>query len=101
MNQEDREWHLDKKVPIVIVGAILIQTFGVGWFFSNLSSRVAALELASPQAIIEFQKLEGARETTNIAVARIETKTDSLLSLARRLDARATHAPLLTDPSER
>lgn len=90
---EDTAWHLDKKVPIAMVLTIVGQTFGLGWYASSISSRVSALEQASPAAVSEFTKLETARENTNIAVARIETKMDSLLSIARRLDTRSGRAP--------
>lgn len=89
-DDDTRAWHLDKKVPIALVLAIVGQTFGLGWYASSISFRVSALEQASPTALSEFSKLENAREATNIAVARIETKMDSLLSIARRLDTKAT-----------
>ena len=39
MTAEHREpWHLDKRVPVVIVGAILAQTFGFGWWASQSMS---------------------------------------------------------------
>jgi len=38
---DDDQWHLDKKVPISIIGAILIQTFGIGWWISGLTADVA------------------------------------------------------------
>lgn len=89
-DDDTRAWHLDKKVPIALVLAIVGQTFGLGWYASSISYRVSALEMASPAAVSEFTKLETARENTNVAVARIETKMDSLLSIARRLDTKAT-----------
>lgn len=86
---DERAWHLDKKVPIAIILTIMAQTFGLGWYASSISSRVTALEQASPTALAEFSKLETAREAANLSIARIETKMDSLLSIARRLDTKA------------
>lgn len=40
----DSRWHLDKKVPISIIGAILFQFAGGLWFISKLDARIAALE---------------------------------------------------------
>lgn len=41
----DRQpWHLDKRVPLALIGAILIQTGGAFWFASSLNERVASLE---------------------------------------------------------
>lgn len=39
-------WHLDKKVPISIIVAILIQFGGGLWFVSRLDARIIALEAA-------------------------------------------------------
>lgn len=38
-------WHLDKRVPLVLIGAIIAQTFGLGWWASSISSRVDQIEL--------------------------------------------------------
>jgi len=37
-------WHLDKRVPVALLLAILVQTFGMGWWASSISERVASLE---------------------------------------------------------
>lgn len=40
----DSRWHLDKKVPISIIGVLLFQFAGGIWFISKLDARIAALE---------------------------------------------------------
>ena len=40
----ENSWHLDKKVPIAIIFAILMQTVGIVWWASQMDSRVAHLE---------------------------------------------------------
>jgi hypothetical protein len=40
----DTRWHLDKKVPIALIGAILIQTGTFIWFMAHLDARVGILE---------------------------------------------------------
>lgn len=51
---QDRHWHLDKKVPIALIAALLAQTFAVSWWASATSERVSTLErrmdAAAPQA---------------------------------------------------
>ena len=43
--QQDRDhWHLDKKVPITIIFALLAQGAAGLWFVSKLESRIYALE---------------------------------------------------------
>lgn len=48
IDKADSQWHLDKKVPIVLIATIVLQTIGfVGWFSSwqsEVGSRLAALE---------------------------------------------------------
>lgn len=40
----DEHWALDKRIPLAIVGAIVIQTLSIGWFVSKLDSRIGSLE---------------------------------------------------------
>jgi len=37
-------WHLDKRVPIAMIFAIIIQTGGAFWWAANISNRVEQLE---------------------------------------------------------
>lgn len=62
----DKQWHLDRKVPLALIAMIAAQTFAALWWASGLSSRVGYLEsqyaVLSPQAgqIIRLQtQLEG------------------------------------------
>lgn len=53
-SKDDGQWHLDKKVPIALIFAIIGQTVAAAWFASALSTRVDQLErqanASSPQA---------------------------------------------------
>lgn len=50
----DSKWHLDKRVPIALIFAIAVQTFGIAWWGATLTNRVSTLEekaaLSGPQA---------------------------------------------------
>lgn len=52
--QQDREWHLDKRVPLALILTIALQTGAMLWWAASLSERVNNLErqqaLAAPQA---------------------------------------------------
>lgn len=37
-------WHLDKRIPLAMIGAILIQTGAAFWWASSINERVVALE---------------------------------------------------------
>jgi hypothetical protein len=40
----EREWHLDRKVPIALIVALAAQTSAVSWWAATLSARVDLLE---------------------------------------------------------
>lgn len=37
-------WHLDKRIPIALIGAVVIQTLGVGWWAATMQARQEAHE---------------------------------------------------------
>lgn len=51
---DDRHWHLDKRVPIALIFTIIVQTAGLVWWASSLTERVNTLErradASAPQA---------------------------------------------------
>jgi hypothetical protein len=78
MADDDGSWHLDKKVPISLIGAILVQTFGFGVYAESLNNRVATLEQNAPSEHAEFEKLEQARESMVRALDALTFQTQSL-----------------------
>lgn len=52
--KEDNNWHLDKKVPISLIFAILVQTAGFFWWAASTSEKVSVLkerlDAIAPQA---------------------------------------------------
>lgn len=85
---DDDVWHLDKKVPISIIAALLMQFVAGLWFVSKLESRIVALE--------EHEQIQGQRDSQqDLATAeharslsarldRIESKLDRLIEDRRR-----------------
>ena len=59
MSSEPAEpWHFDKKVPLALIGTLIVQTVAVVWWASGIHHRVATVEamqlvLASRTAAIE------------------------------------------------
>ncbi len=43
-DQEDAKWHLDRRVPLAMILAIIMQTGTFIWWASSLSERVNTLE---------------------------------------------------------
>ena len=64
---DDRQWHLDKKVPLALIITIVGQTIVAAWGASNLWTRVGELERQVQIAAPQFER-----------VIRLETKVDGI-----------------------
>jgi hypothetical protein len=84
---DDREWHLDKKVPLALIFTIVSQTVVVAWGASNLWTRVAELESQAQVAAPQFKR-----------IIRLESKVDaiqrSLAEIRALIDRRTEPRPL-------
>lgn len=79
---EDGRWHLDKKVPIALIVAILIQTGTGVWWLSSINSRVVSLEARNAAASDQpgrIIRVETQIENMNTLMRRIEEKLDRVL----------------------
>ena len=82
---EDRQWHLDKKVPLALIITIVGQTIVAAWGASNLWTRVGELERQMQIAAPQFER-----------IIRLETKVDGITGslseikalINRRIDQR-------------
>ncbi len=86
-NDNQRQWHLDRRTPISIIIALAIQTGAALWWASNLSSRVEFLEgqfkehtllEAHPKALLHISLMEQRLQAMQLQLGRIETKLDRL-----------------------
>ena len=88
-NREE-QWHLDKKVPITIIGAMLFQAAIAVWFASKLDTRVAVIE----DKLIEQTTINKRQDTEVHAIdnrlARMEERQISTLELLKDLKAEIT-----------
>lgn len=72
-------WHLDKKVPLALIGVLLLQTFGIGWWSSDVSARTTQAEKSIAQ-LQEFQM-------ESVAVlSRLDERTGKLNETLNRLE---------------
>ena len=93
---DEKQWHLDKKVPLGIIGAIVFQTItfvalGSQWM-TKMEQRVGVIERSmderktqSDRLIVVEQNLNFIRET----VADIARKLEGIDTRARDTDTRA------------
>lgn len=69
-------WHFDKKVPLALIGTLIVQTFAMVWWASGIHHRVATVEamqlvLASRTTAIE------AASRTELAALRADVQARS------------------------
>ena len=64
---DDRQWHLDKKVPLALIMTIIGQTVVAAWGASNLWTRVGELERQMQIAAPQFERF-----------IQLETKVDGI-----------------------
>lgn len=83
--QSDREgWHLDKRVPISLIVAIVLQTISIVWWAAKSESklddherRLTADETASRQSNSKYNEMSE-------RLARIEEKINGMIDELRR-----------------
>lgn len=67
----EREWHLDKKVPIAMILTIALQTGAFVWFAARLDHRVEALERSET-------RLSSSAPVTSDRLTRVEVKLEGV-----------------------
>lgn len=84
---DEGHWTLDKRIPIAVVGALLLQLFGFLWWTAKLDSRVERLEV--DQAAVSRKVNDGERDARGIndRLIRLEEKTQSILDILKNMTA--------------
>lgn len=67
VDTSDSQWHMDKKVPIALILAIIMQTGGMVWWAASASERLNALERKAEAVAPQAERL-----------ARVETKLEAV-----------------------
>jgi hypothetical protein len=88
------EWHLDKRVPVAIIFAILTQTGGALWWASSMTQRMDQIERRMDAAAQRSQAVDTivATQSSQIAVlvARIDEQTRQTDRLFNQIEATNT-----------
>lgn len=74
VESEDNKWHLDKKVPITLIGAIVAQSFVFGWYAATQSARTDA----HTQRIEAIEHRMDGMAPQAERIIRVETKVDGM-----------------------
>ncbi len=77
----DREWHLDKKVPIALIATLLLQTGGLVWWARGLDARVAALEKGDETRITKDTQLNNIAIDLAVLKENVKTTKDDISSM--------------------
>lgn len=86
-SRQDNEWHLDKKVPLVFMAAIFVQTltfvfFGTAWK-TNIDARVEILE-----------KSDSERRPQEVRLVKVEERLFGIEKVLGRIEVKLESQPL-------
>lgn len=82
----DREWHLDKKVPIALIATLLLQTGGLVWWARGLDARVAALEKGDETRVTKDTQLNNIAIDLAVLKENVKTTKDDISSMKTGFD---------------
>lgn len=81
-----RSWRLDKKVPITIVAALIIQTIALVWQASALNSAVKQNADSIAETTKRVADMEIRERETGKMMAKVETMLENLQHTVYRID---------------
>lgn len=77
----DARWHLDKRIPIALIIALLSQTAGAIWWARGIEAKVEMLEKATASAAPQADRL------TRVEV-KLDVVQENLAEIKRLIQAR-------------
>lgn len=78
---DDRQWHLDKKVPVAIILAIGLQTAGAIWWARGLDARISALEKGDEGRVAQSTQLNNIAVDIAVLKENVKTTKDDISSM--------------------
>ena len=82
----DREWHLNKSVPITLIFAILMQTAGMVWFISSMNERINVTEQQIIRHTSEISFLERSMQAQAVTLGRIDENLREIRRILSNLE---------------
>ena len=77
-------WTLDKKVPIAIIFALILQAIGAGWWAAAMEGRVAEAQ----RSIIRLEARDGETREGRERLIRLEERMISAAEELRRMNGK-------------
>ena len=81
-------WHADKRVPLAIIGAIFLQTFGLGWYVSGQSARLDNVEKSGIRNEATINQMQSERQNQHDRVVVLEGDQKHTIELLQRIEAK-------------
>lgn len=93
------EWHLDRRVTVSLIFAILAQTFGIAWWAATIESRVTVVERGMAQiarnidqsASFHMEQISKNRDNVaalTAAMAGVTARLDAIMDITREIRTR-------------
>lgn len=73
-NFTSRQWHLDRRVPLALIIAIVLQTGSFIWWAARTDARVDALEISNNRSSPQIER-----------IVRLETKMDGVVDSLKEI----------------
>ena len=80
-------WHLDKKVPLSIIIALLIQTAALVMWGAKLDMRVAAVEVKAADQQVVIEAMRDSQTSLKVSLTRIEERQENSIDTLKEIKA--------------
>lgn len=84
-------WHLDKRIPITLILAILIQTGGAFWWAGKMDERIRTLEdklVATTSMVVPRSEIEQRFKTLEIQLISNKESVDIVRNRLNSIDSK-------------
>lgn len=71
-------WHLDRKVPLGLIAALLLQTGAAFWWASGMESRQAAAEAANARQDAQIGSVEAETQRMQVGAATVNAQLQAV-----------------------
>ena len=88
MAEEDAHWHLDRKVPIAIIVAIVGQTVAATWWAASLAAKVDMIESRVTKTEVRAERAEIDARALSERLIRIDEASKATLEQVREINYR-------------
>ena len=78
-------WHLDKKVPLSIIIALMLQTAALVMWGAKLDMRVGAVESKAADQQVVIEAMRGSQTSLKVSLTRIEERQENSLETLKEI----------------